>query len=85
MKIELNDDKYCKHCQYPKLEYSSWIQRALGLVCDCGSKVPDLEEMDITQITDDDCLLISDVSEKKRKKVKISTLKQYILHNDKNF
>ena len=68
----------CTQCnRYTNLSWKRlWIS-ARDLCYGHPSKVTDLEEMPISELKTEDYIMISDVSEKKSKKIKILTLIQY--------
>lgn len=68
----------CPQCnKYTKLSWKRFWITAGDLCYGHSSKVTDLEEMPISELKAEDYIMISDVSEKKSKKIKILTLIQY--------
>ena len=68
----------CPKCnKYTKLSWKRFWITARDLCWGNQHKVTELEEMSLSELKDDDYIMISDVSEQKSKKIKILTLIQY--------
>ena len=73
-----NDGKYCRFCGCFRLPNKKWYHEWLVPVCECKIQILDIEEMDISQLSDEDYIILKDVDEKQVKVLTIKTLKEYI-------
>jgi hypothetical protein len=68
----------CSQCgKYTKLSWKRLWVTAMDLCSGHPLKVSELEEYSQSKLSDEDCIMISDISGKKSVRVSLKTLKKY--------
>ena len=75
------DNNKCEKCGSIKAGTERWWQSKWGLCWGHVPRVSELESITNGQLSENDFLLVSDIDEKKSKKLKVGDLLEYIKQN----